>query len=208
MTCPAKKTDTFVQILRDHGADPRLIYDVGSFDAQQAVELSIAFRRAIVFAFEADPFNMQKCLGNARGHPRVKPVNLAIGEGAGIGIFNRAVGENDQCGSFLVPNGAFPQHMPIDPIYVPVSTAYDLMIRTGIPLALWMDVQGCEFMFFAGHGLRPKFVWMEVAYRAYYHNQPLKPEVNAAMVQWGYEPVYEGPGMEGWFGDICYVHKS
>jgi hypothetical protein len=98
--------------------------------------------------------------------------------------------------------------MPIDPIYVPVSTAYDLMIRTGIPLALWMDVQGCEFMFFAGHGLRPKFVWMEVAYRAYYHNQPLKPEVNAAMVQWGYEPVYEGPGREGWFGDICYVHKS
>jgi FkbM family methyltransferase len=198
------KTAEFVNIARKLDIDPLVIYDLGSFDAAQAVELAIAFPKARVVALEADPYNIPKCLVNAKGHRNITIVNGAL---APLGTrplihFNRSVGTNDQCGSLLVPTDL--KDMPVECIVVPAVTAADLDSFFGLPTLLWMDVQGSEWNYFLGFPFRPRLVWLEVAYDPYYHDQPHKDELVRKMADIGYKPIFEEVGVPGRWGDVCF----
>jgi len=208
------ETTEFVTLAKQYfKGEPLNIFDIGSFNACQAVELALAFEGARVLALEADPYNVSKCLETVKHcnmGSRVRVVNAALGPVGSprIGTFMRAVGINDQCGSLLSPNGRFPQPMPTEIIFVPIVSSIDLQGCFGYPELLWMDVQGTELDFFRNSWVRPKMVWMEVAYEAYYHHQPLVAQVDKEMRGYGYQPVHRAHGMKEWFGNVCYLLKE
>jgi len=200
------KTHRFVELAKIKRLDPLCIYDIGSFDASQALELAIAFPKAKIVALEADPYNMPKCLATAKGHPRIHVVNAALGPMVNPGItrFHRSVGNNDQCGSLLMPKD--PVEMPMEAIEVACVSSNQLAFYYGAPELLWMDVQGTEWEFFDGTCIRPKLVWMEVAYSPYYYGQPDHVESTRLMKSIGYDVLHQEVGVAGRWGDICYEY--
>lgn len=206
------KCEKFIELAKAHGIDPLNIWDIGSFDAAQAVELAVAFPKAKVLALEADLFNIAKCVATLIGAEpvsgRVSLINAAlvsIGNPALVN-FNRSVGPNDQVGSLLRPSD--PDDYPTRPILVPAVTATELSDAFGYPDLLWMDVQGTETDFFDCQTVRPELVWLEFAMRRYYEGQPLEKDVEAFMASMGYSVVHRHVEAEGWFGDFCLLRKE
>lgn len=199
------KTQEFVRILRRHSIDPKIIYDAGAFDCQQSLELSQAFPKATVCAFEPVPENYQVCVRRTLTS-RVNPFMLALGDKSGPVTFHKSTGHNKECGSVLPPNGAYWEPMPTEEIEVEMRRIDDLVLEP--PSVLWMDVQGNELAVLRGMGDRLnnlKALWTEVTYKAYYQGQILARDFDVAMAAFGFEKVCESVAMPGWFGDACFV---
>lgn len=166
------KTHQFVGILKRFGIDPKTIFDVGSFDGKQAVELAEAFPDAEVLAFEPVPENVQRCLLNTIEIPKITLLPVAVGLVNGKVKFNQSLGNNKECGSLLKPNGKYWEPMPMKEIEV------DCIRLDCVPLVpdvIWMDAQGTELDVLRSLGDilgRLKAFWAEVTYRAYYEGQP------------------------------------
>jgi FkbM family methyltransferase len=202
------KTGKFVELVRAHGIDPKLILDLGCFDGQQAIELTKAFPEAEVIAFEADLANAGSATGNCMGFPKISVIHAAVGDKDGVVTFYRAIGANRECGSLLVPNGKYFELMPTKESRV-TQLRLDSLLGAS-PEIIWMDVQGNELAALNGMGRfldGVKMIWTEVCFNPYYHGQMLAADFDREMAQKGFSKIAEFDGIPGWFGDVCY-HKA
>lgn len=206
------KIDEFVKILRERKIVPEVIYDIGAFDGEQTLELARAFPEAkLIYAFEPVVDNFRICQENVRQDPRIMPVQAALSERPGYRWFNESTGPNKECGSLLVPNGKFPDPMPMTQQKVLVLSGEQLVTSFAFepPAVIWMDVQGNELAVLKGMGkalLYLRAFWAEITYQPYYFNQMLEPQFTAEVKKLGFTKVFEAVAMPGWFGDAAYVH--
>ena len=73
--------ELLTEFLQTSGINPEsfaVVFDIGSRDGRQAIELSNHFPRASIFAIECNPDTLERCLRNIAPHPRVKLVERAI----------------------------------------------------------------------------------------------------------------------------------
>jgi FkbM family methyltransferase len=202
------KTDKFVEIIKASGFVPTVIYDVGCFDAKQAIELYEAFPKATVFAFECDPAQAEVCQKAVDG-TRVRFVSVALSNNTGKAAFFQSAENNREIGSMLEPIGNYIQPCRSVRVLVDATRADDL-IKSGkamSPDVIWIDVQGFEINALMGFGeflSVAKFVWSEVHYSQFYLGQLLASDFNGEMEKLGFVKCYEVETAENWFGDSCY----
>jgi FkbM family methyltransferase len=156
--------------LSEFGVDPRVIMDIGSYDAFDAIRLKTQFPQARVIAFEADPDRFAIAERNAQGSG-VTVVPCAVGASDGQRGWYQAKstdGIGGQ-GSFFVHAKTFAnisQAKAANDVHV---TRLDSYCR-GAGIAdidlLHIDVEGAEYEVLTGLGaLRPKMIFLETIAR-------------------------------------------
>lgn len=203
------KTSKFIEIAKANRIEPKVIYDLGSFDGEQAVELSEAWPQAEVFSFEPVPELLERVLVKTKARRKIHVLNFAVNSIDGVVEFASATGSNKECGSLLAPNGAYFEPMPTAPIKVSSLRLDTFIEQMGHPAPdlIWMDVQGAELKALEGLGRwlsGVRMIWTEVAYKSYYVDQPLASHVDDYLRARSFERVFESIGIPGWFGDACY----
>lgn len=195
--------------------DIKVILDIGSRDGNESIELSTAFPKAKVFAFECNPDAIKIWKSN------VKKKNVALIECAvsdvneDIDFYKINPDKNGNIGasSMFLANPEFPYETYVQTrIRVSSITIDSWAEKNGIETVdlIWIDTQGAELAAFRGMKNILKHVKMihtEVEFRPIYIGQPLFEEVDAFLkhreftfVRFDYRC--------SWFGDADYVKNG
>lgn len=178
--------------------NPMVIFDVGAFNGEDALQFKRRFPYASVYAFEADPRNFEKCK-EIRSHG-VNVSHKAVLDYTGETVFYSSGGrkEYEASGSALRPTAKqysdFPEMTFQDVGKVPCITLWDFCHVekiSGIDL-LHMDVQGAEAKVIKGMGfLRPLMIFLEKSESLHYEDAAQVSTLNQLMANLGYELVKE-----------------
>ena len=169
------------------------VFDIGSRDGLQAVELAGLFPNAQVVAIECNPSTLGRCRENVAAHPRVKLIEKAINAYTGRCQFHpidsaRTVTTwpdgNPGASSLFLATGDYPvEQYAQTTIEVDCIRLDDLCGELGtdvIDLA-WMDLQGAELLALQSAGgllARTRYIYTEVSHRALYQGQCLFDDVD------------------------------
>jgi FkbM family methyltransferase len=196
-----------------------VVFDLGSRDARQALDLAAAFPNANVHAFECNPQTLPICRANASANGRITVVPRAVHEHDGRVVFHAIDPErtktswpdgNPGASSLFLATGEYPFETYVQrPIEVE-ATRIDTYCRTqgmsSVDVA-WMDLQGAELMALRSFGRLLScldFLHTEVSYRAIYRDQCLFPEVDNFLVKNGFVRSWHRASSD-WQGDAVYV---
>jgi len=164
--------------LRQLGAVPRTVIDVGANIGQFAVACSRIFPEASIFPIEPDPRAAARLKQNLDERTRAHLKITAVGDRVGQASFN--VNRDSQVSS-LLPLGqdrilSFPNARVLETITVPMNTLDALFANADLesPVLLKIDVQGFEDRVIAGaartlEGVR--WIVMEIAFGALYEGE-------------------------------------
>tara|TARA_R100000008_G_scaffold55744_1_gene34239 strand:+ start:686 stop:1357 length:672 start_codon:yes stop_codon:yes gene_type:complete len=163
----------FLPETKDKFPDLKHIFEVGAHRGYDIPEILEQWPEAIVYAFEADPFNYEICKNKFADYDNVHVYHMAVTDTTGKVTFNRfydletipdeetMVGANLQntgqgsilkCGRGM--KELFKVGDPVKEIEVDGITLKDFCLENNIPTidALFMDVQGAEMHVFNGCG--------------------------------------------------------
>ena len=193
----------------------KTIYDIGSRDCLQSLELLTAFPTSLIYAFEPNPESLSTCISNIGTNKQITLVPVAVSDVNGeISFFAQ-----DTEKSYDVNIG--------------VSSIYKLMDKTPnnwqwvqkeikvcsltlnnyisnknpSPDLIWIDVQGAELAGFKGASdILPnvKAIFTEAGKIAYYHGHGMFNEIDTYLTSFGFKNVLEVPG-HSWESDFLYV---
>ena len=136
--------------------EPRVIWEIGSRDGQEAQSLSEAFPKSQIIAFEPNPQTFPLVKEVAAANHKIIPKNIAISDESGVVDFYQIntsktitswVDGNPGTSSLLQSSGKYPYEEYIqDLIQVQSARAADLIEQEPKiqPQILWIDVQGTE----------------------------------------------------------------
>jgi len=136
--------------------EPKVVWEIGSRDGQEAQALSEAFPESLVFAFEPNPQTFPLVKEVAFANHKIIPKNVAISDQSGVVDFYQIntsktitswVDGNPGASSLLQSNGTFPYEEYVqDLIQVQSVRAAELIEQEPKiqPQILWIDVQGTE----------------------------------------------------------------
>lgn len=199
----------------------KVILELGSRDACEAVSLKRAFRNATVYAFECNPPAIELCRQNIGDKEDIVLVPMAVSDVDGVVDFyaidprntvtTHADG-NIGASSLYKANPAYPfEKLTQVKISVPSTTVDCWARKNSVPPAdiVWMDLQGAELR--ALHGMADvlrtiKIIYTEVEFQRIYFGQPLFRSVHRHLRSHGF--VLQWISGTDWFGNALYVHKD
>ncbi|MGD0420695.1 MAG: FkbM family methyltransferase [Xanthobacteraceae bacterium] len=180
--------------LDEFGIVPTTIFDVGSYDAGDAIRFKQAYPDALVYAFEADParFAVVDCNAQAFG---VEAVNLAVSDHDGNADWfaSNAAGAVGGQGSLFPHTELYKARYrgvrQTGRIKVQTTRLDSFCRRSGIDNIdfLHVDVEGAEFNVIAGLGtLRPAMLFIETISRGLWHGAYSSADVHRLLSRYGY----------------------
>jgi FkbM family methyltransferase len=172
----------------------RCVYDCGSRDALDGLELATRIGASELHVFECNPAGVEKCRASVaayRGPARVLVNDVAIADFEGETEFNsidpaRTVTPhadgNIGASSLFAPRRDYPNETYVtNRIRVRTTTLDRYAESHSPPDLLWMDLQGAELMALRGAARvleRVRAIYVEVTFRPMYEGQPLFHEVH------------------------------
>jgi FkbM family methyltransferase len=184
-----------------NGRDVKCCIDGGAHRGETSLSFIDAFSRANIFSFEPEPDNYKMLCENTQVYPRIKPLNLALGETNKIVTFYKNL--DSQTGSLL--SGAENCTKYVDKvckmqlsekINVGMVTLDDWTKNNDILSIdlLKLDLQGYELNALIGANNLLKnnkvaFLLLEVNFVSVYHNQSQLSELYEFVTQRGYRLV-------------------
>lgn len=182
----------FVELCRPWA--PQVVYECGSRDARDGVELAHAVGAQELHVFECNPAAIALCRKTLETAPRGlrwQLVPMAVADRSGRLTFRPVIPElsltslpdgNIGGSSCFTLNPDYPgEKLVQNEITVPATTLDDYATSHAPPDLLWMDLQGAERMVLAGARsvLRQvKIIHLEVMFRPVYLGQPLFGEID------------------------------
>src|SRR5579863_4424267 len=169
--------------LRRRGVDIETfgtVFDVGSRDGLQALELAGLFPNAQIVAVECNPSTIDLCRTNTARQPRIRLVDKAIHSYTGRCQFHpidpartvtRWSDGNPGASSLFLANGEYPaERYTQDTIEVDCTRLDALCGELGIDVIdlIWMDLQGAELLALQSAGSlldKTRYIYTEVSHR-------------------------------------------
>ncbi len=150
------------------------VFDIGSRDGCQALELSDWFPESNIFLFEPVPSSFDFCVKNTIERNNIISNNLALSNFDGDTTFYQVINGNVGASSLLKVTTDY-SHFKQEGIDVRVNKAKTFIEENNIPNVdlLWVDVQGAEIDCFSGfeeHLQNVKAIHTEVGLKSYYEN--------------------------------------
>lgn len=194
------------------------VFDIGSRDARQALQLADLFPGAEVVAVECNPATLEACRRNVARNSRLRLVPKAINSYTGRCTFHptdprRTVTSwadgNPGASSLFVANGDYPIETYVqDTIEVDCVRLDELCATLGIDAIdlIWMDLQGAELLALESAGTlldKVRYLYTEVSHRPIYHGQCLFSDVEAFLTARGFRRCTE-IDPERWQQDAIY----
>jgi FkbM family methyltransferase len=200
----------------------KVVFDVGSRDALQAIELSEEFSNAEVWAFECNPDTLPLLHSNISAHPRVHCVEAAVSDETGTVQFfkidttrtqtSHADG-NPGASSLFVANGEYPfEKYAQEPVSVQAITLDAFCEKMGIGQVdvIWMDLQGAELKALQGferHLRKTRYIQVELTHFEIYRGQPLFSDVDRFLLERGFVRLTEA-NPNSYFEDVIYRNEA
>jgi len=193
----------------------KTIYDIGSRDALQSVELAAVFPDTSIYAFEPNPEALTTCYQSVGGNSQIKIIPMAVSDKDGeISFFaqdqEKSHDVNIGVSSIFKLMDQTPRgwHWIQKEIKVQ-SITLNTFVKMGNPPPdlIWIDVQGAELLAFKGaSNVLPnvKAIFTEAGKKAYYHGHGMFNEIDAYLSRFGFRSVLEVPGHE-WESDFLYI---
>jgi len=177
--------------LAEFGIEPRVIMDIGSYDAFDAVRLQKQFPQARVIAFEADPDRFAIVDRNAQGSG-VTVVQCAVGASDGQRGWYQAKSADGIGGQ-----GSFFPHTRQFARFSQAKAANDVHVARldsycrGAGIAdidlLHIDVEGAEYEVLTGLGdFRPKMIFLETIARHTWKGAKSSADLHLFLTRAGY----------------------
>lgn len=200
--------DKFITAIKPHVdlKSVKTIFDIGSRDLEQSLELLSVFPDAHIYAFEANPDSYAKCVEAAKGH-NITVFPYAVLDYDGETTFYKVPqDENHGASSVFEPTDFVVgvQMVTIDKITVPTKRIDTWAKEQGIESVdlVWADTQGCELPVFKSFG--PLFDTVQAVATEvetgplYYPNRKHKPtqyqELKSFLTEHGFTEVdYDQP---------------
>ena len=153
--------------------DINTVFDIGSRDSCQAMELSDWFPEANIYLFEPVPSSFEYCVDYTKERSNIHCSDIALSNYSGETTFYQVVNGNVGASSLLKINDQFSTQMHQSEIKVKVDRADRFMIDNNIESVdlLWVDVQGSEIDCFSGFGdglSNVKAIHTEVGINSFY----------------------------------------
>jgi len=170
------------------------IFDIGSRDGLQAIELSRVFTKARVVAVECNSATLDICRRNLSAHPRIRLVDKAINSFTGrcpfypidpMRTITTWTDGNPGASSLFIANGDYPAETYVqNKTEVECTRLDDLCRELDIDVIdlIWMDLQGAELLALQSAGSlldKVRYIYTEVSYRPIYEGQCLFDDVDA-----------------------------
>jgi len=213
--------ERLAEFLRRRGADFDTfgtIFDIGSRDGLQSVELSKLFCQADIIAVECNRDTLEKCRRNIAHNPRITLVEKAINSYTGRCAFYpidpaRTITTwpdgNPGASSLFIATDDYPAEkyvqnkVEIDCIRLDV-----LCGQLGIDVIdlIWMDLQGAELLALQSAGAlldKIRYIYTEVSHRPLYDGQCLFDDVDAFLTARGFRRCTKAD-RKRWQQDIIY----
>lgn len=202
--------------------DVSVIFDIGSLHCLESIEFSKKYKKAKIFAFEANIDSYKVCLENTKNIENITVVNKCITDYDGECIFYPINVEktittwfdgNRGASSMFKSNGAadhiekYVQHE----IKMPCIKLETFCLDNNISKidAIWMDLQGAEFLALKGLGKfinSTKVIQTELEINPMYENQCLYEDVNLFLTNKNFE-LRNGDTNAHFGSDFVYVKK-
>jgi FkbM family methyltransferase len=199
--------------------DIKTIFEIGSRDAKDAIELS-QFFRCHVFAFECNPVAIQICRDNVRDNPNITVVPLGIWNTTGELPFYRVIHGNIGASSFFRFNPGARNYPDIvregliqREVKVPTIRLDEFLKSQNIDNIdlLCMDVQGAAFQVLESLGeelSKVKYIIVELEVHPVYAGEVLYQDIDNYLLQKGFERKSNPLNEKELFGDVLYAHSS
>jgi FkbM family methyltransferase len=192
---------TFLRARRTDFRTFRVVFDIGSRDGSQALQLAGLFPEAEVIAIECNAQTIEACRRKVERNPRVKLVEKAINSYTGCCDFYPIDPErtittwedgNPGASSLFVANGEYPVETYVQKkVEVECIRLDDLCTQQGIDAIdlIWMDLQGAELLALESAGTfldRVRYIYTEVSHRPIYNGQCMFEDVEAFLTARGF----------------------
>jgi FkbM family methyltransferase len=194
------------------------VFDIGSRDGLQSLELANLFPQAEVVAVECNPATLEQCRLNASLNPRVKLVDKAVNSYTGRCPFfptdpSRTITSwadgNPGASSLFIATGDYPAEK-----YVQNEVEIDCIrldhlceeLKIDAVDLIWMDLQGAELLALQSAGAlldKARYIYTEVSHRPLYKGQCLFDDVDAFLTARGFRRCTK-INRERWQQDIIY----
>jgi FkbM family methyltransferase len=177
------------------------VFDIGSRDGLQAVELADTFRKSEVVAIECNRDTLEQCRLNIAHNSRIKLVDKAINSYTGRCCFYpidpaRTITTwsdgNPGASSLFLATGEYPaEKYAQTEVEVDCTRLDDLCRELQIDTIdlIWMDLQGAELLALQSAGElldKVRYIYTEVSHRPIYDGQCLFDDVDAFLVTNGF----------------------
>jgi len=194
------------------------VFDIGSRDGLQAIELSRLFPKANVVAVECNSATLDTCRRNLAPHSRIRLVDKAINSFTGRCPFYpidpmRTVTTwtdgNPGASSLFIANGEYPVETYIqNKTQVECIRLDDLCRELDIVAIdlIWMDLQGAELLALQSAGPlldKIRYIYTEVSHRPIYEGQCLFGDVDSFLSARGFR-LCTKINRERWQQDLIY----
>ena len=197
------------------------VFDVGSRDGLQAIELSQLFPKASVVAVECNPATLDTCRRNISAHSRIRLVEKAINSFTGRCAFyptdpSRTVTTwadgNPGASSLFIATGDYPVETYVQSQTEVECTRLDDLCReleVDVIDLIWMDLQGAELLALQSAGSlldRARYIYTEVSHRPIYAGQCLFDDVDAFLTARGFR-LCTKIDRNRWQQDLIYENR-
>jgi FkbM family methyltransferase len=178
-----------------------VVFDIGSRDGRQAVELSGLFPKADIVAIECNRATLEQCRRNIAQHPRITLVEKAIHSYTGRCAFYpidpaRTVTSwpdgNPGASSLFIATDDYPAEKYVQNEVEVDCIRLDILCRQlniDVIDAIWMDLQGAELLALQSAGAlldKVRYIYTEVSHRPLYKGQCLFDDVEAFLTARGF----------------------
>lgn len=168
---------------------PSIIFDIGSYDGNAALQFKQRYPEAQVYAFEASPTVYSGFRQKEELRTQIVYTHLALSDSEGQTIFYESSGVNDCSGSILKSTHKRDDMKFSAGVPVPMTTLENFCRNNGVNFidVIHMDVQGAEYKVMKGLGnLRPKMVFAETAEYENYDGSLTRDDLDNLMASLGY----------------------
>ena len=179
--------------------DVLVIFDIGSLHCLESIEFSKKYKKAKIFAFEANAESYKVCLENTKDIDNITVINKCVNDYDGECVFYPINPEktittwfdgNRGASSLFKSNGAADhiEKYVQDEVKMPCIKLETFCLENDIKKidAIWMDLQGAELLALKGLGdvlTTVKVIQTELEINPMYENQCLYGEVNAFLTE-------------------------
>jgi FkbM family methyltransferase len=198
------------------------IWDIGSRDGNDSIEIVKNFPSAKVFAFEPNPQTYPMVKKNSdESEGVIQSFNVALSNIDGPITFFQIDTEktestwsdgNPGASSIFQTSGKYPIEQYVQNSILVESRRGDSLIESGVcevPNLIWMDVQGAEQLVLEGFGAKLKeidFIYIELSLNEIYTGQALAREVTKYLTKHFYW--HSNLNIGKWQFDAIFVNKK